>query len=173
VRLLVFVLLGCAALVGLIVGLAFMAARPGLDNARRQANEASAIASLRLVTVAQMTFAATCANNSFARSLRILGLPPRDGGQAFAPPDLSAADRVTRSRYTIWIEAAPAAAATSACNGAAPGDLADRYVVRAEPLEGGGTRYFAVTEKGDIFQSDRTITFDASGQAEPPAKPLL
>ena len=172
-RLLLLVLVGCACLVVLVLGFALLTSSSGLLRARAAANEASAITSLRAVLSAQATFAASCGHAYYARSLTTLGRRPKDGGEAFLPPELAGVDRVRRSQYEIWIEAPTTTEVAQACNGAGPNELTRRYVVRAEPVDGGGTRYFAMTERGDIYQSSRPVRFGADGRAEPPAAPLF
>ena len=73
---------------------------PGLLRARISGNEASAIGSLRAVSSAQSTFAASCANGMYAQSLQTLGSGP-SGGSAFISPDLGASATVTKSGYTV------------------------------------------------------------------------
>src|SRR6476469_3202277 len=65
-------LLIVVAIIGIIAAIAV----PGLLRARISGNEASAIGSLRAVSSAQSTFAASCANGLYAQSLNDLALPP-------------------------------------------------------------------------------------------------
>src|SRR5215471_15165454 len=79
-------LLIVVAIIGIIAAIAV----PGLLRARISGNEASAIGSLRAVSSAQSTFAASCANGLYAQTLDILGTGP-SGGSAFISPDLGTA----------------------------------------------------------------------------------
>ena len=88
-------LLIVVAIIGIIAAIAV----PGLLRARISGNEASAIGSLRAVSSAQSTFAASCANGMYAATLDILGTGP-SGGSAFISPDLGAAATATKSGYT-------------------------------------------------------------------------
>ncbi len=135
---------------------------PGLLRARMSGNEASAIASLRAIVRAEATYSASCGASGYAATLEDLGKAPA-GGQPFINPDL-AASGVVKSGYRITLtpSAAPGAtriaAASATCNGAAS-DPVSGFFATAEPVTPGssGTRYFAVSEAGAIFTSDRPI----------------
>ena len=60
-------LLIVVAIIGIIAAIAV----PGLLRARISGNEASAIGSLRAVSSAQSTFAASCANGMYAQTLDV------------------------------------------------------------------------------------------------------
>jgi prepilin-type N-terminal cleavage/methylation domain-containing protein len=85
-------LLIVVAIIGIIAAIAV----PGLLRARISGNEASAIGSLRAISSAQSTFAASCANGLFAQGLDTLGSGP-SGGSAFISPDLSSSTTVSKS----------------------------------------------------------------------------
>src|SRR5207245_10011238 len=85
-------LLIVVAIIGIIAAIAV----PGLLRARISGNEASAIGSLRAVSSAQSTFAASCANGLYAQSLATLGSGP-SGGSAFISPDLGTSAAETES----------------------------------------------------------------------------
>jgi type IV pilus assembly protein PilA len=61
------------------IGIIAAIAVPGLLRARISGNEASAIGSLRAVSSAQSTFAASCANGMYAQDLTTLGSGPSGG----------------------------------------------------------------------------------------------
>ena len=63
------------AIIAVIAALAI----PGLLRARISGNEASAIGSLRAISSAQSTFAASCANGQYAQGLDTLGTGPSGG----------------------------------------------------------------------------------------------
>ena len=73
-------LLIVVAIIGIIAAIAV----PGLLRARISGNEASAIGSLRAVSSAQSTFAASCANGLYAQTLDILGTGPSGGSACTA-----------------------------------------------------------------------------------------
>jgi type IV pilus assembly protein PilA len=143
-------LLIVVAIIGIIAAIAI----PGLLRARMSGNEASAIGSLRAVSSAQSTFAASCANGSYAQTLDILGSGP-SGGSAFISPDLGASATVTKSGYTVSM--AGTSAAGTACNTATA--LASGYHAWANPVSTStGTRYFGTNTTGTIWQSTGTLS---------------
>src|SRR5215210_9024432 len=105
-------LLIVVAIIGIIAAIAV----PGLLRARISGNEASAIGSLRAVSSAQSTFAASCANGLYASLLTQLGSGP-SGGSAFISPDLGSSATVTKSGYSVSMTGSSATG--TACNGAA------------------------------------------------------
>src|SRR4051794_16783918 len=119
-------LLIVVAIIGIIAAIAV----PGLLRARISGNEASAIGSLRAVSSAQSTFAASCANGLYAQSLATLGTGP-SGGSAFISPDLSSGATVSKSGYSVSM-AGTAVTGSTACNGATT--LATGYHAWADPL---------------------------------------
>ena len=71
-----------------IIGIIAAIAVPGLLRARISGNEASAIGSLRAVSSAQSTFAASCGGGGYAEPGGARQRPL--GGSAFISPDLGA-----------------------------------------------------------------------------------
>jgi type IV pilus assembly protein PilA len=147
-------LLIVVAIIGIIAAIAV----PGLLRARISGNEASAIGSLRAVSSAQSTFAASCANGLYAQALTTLGSGP-SGGSAFISPDLgTAGTSPTKSGYTINMTGTAQTGAT-ACNGATA--LASGYHAWAVPVSTStGTRYFFTNTTGTIWQATTTLTGD-------------
>src|SRR3954470_14610449 len=150
-------LLIVVAIIGIIAAIAV----PGLLRARISGNEASAIGSLRAVSSAQSTFAASCANGMYAQDLTTLGSGP-SGGSAFISPDLGAAATVTKSGYSVSMSGT-AATGSTACNGAT--GLAAGYHAWADPVSTStGTRYFFTNTTGTIWQA--TATLGGSGGSD-------
>src|SRR5205085_4988967 len=89
-------LLIVVAIIGIIAAIAI----PGLIRARISGNEAWAIGSLRAISSAQGTFAASCASGRYAQGLDTLGSGP-SGGSAFLSPDLAQAPSVTKAGYVV------------------------------------------------------------------------
>jgi hypothetical protein len=163
-----------------ILGIIAAIAIPGMLRARTAGNEASAIGAMRAIASAQAVYAGSCAGGLYARSLTVLAKAPTDGrGAAFVSDDLAKGERVQHSGYIIWIEA-PAALADATisapappCNGVGVRDVSNTYVARAEPVgRQTGTRYFATSGNGTVYQSLQPITFSPDGSANPPAKPI-
>jgi prepilin-type N-terminal cleavage/methylation domain-containing protein len=143
-------LLIVVAIIGIIAAIAV----PGLLRARISGNEASAIGSLRAVSSAQSTFAASCANGMYAESLATLGTGP-SGGSAFISPDLGAGATVTKSGYTVSMTGSTATG--TACNGATT--LATGYHAWADPVSTStGTRFFFTNTTGTIWQATSTMS---------------
>src|SRR5260221_7508503 len=103
-------LLIVVAIIGIIAAIAV----PGLLRARISGNEASAIGSLRAISSAQSTFAASCANGLYAPGLDTLGSGP-SGGSAFISPDLTQGPTVTKSGYSVSVTGT-ATTGSTACN---------------------------------------------------------
>jgi type IV pilus assembly protein PilA len=144
-------LLIVVAIIGIIAAIAV----PGLLRARISGNEASAIGSLRAVSSAQSTFAASCANGMYAQTLATLGSGP-SGGSAFISPDLGGATSATKSGYVINMGTSVTATG-SACNGATA--LASGYHAWADPVSTStGTRFFGTNTTGTIWQSTGTLS---------------
>jgi type IV pilus assembly protein PilA len=143
-------LLIVVAIIGIIAAIAV----PGLLRARISGNEASAIGSLRAVSSAQSTFAASCANGLYAQGLDTLGTGP-SGGSAFISPDLSSGTTVAKSGYNVSMSGSTATGAT-ACNGASA--LASGYHAWANPVSTStGTRYFFTNTTGTIWQGTASM----------------
>jgi type IV pilus assembly protein PilA len=143
-------LLIVVAIIGIIAAIAV----PGLLRARISGNEASAIGSLRAVSSAQSTFAASCANGLFAQGLDTLGSGP-SGGSAFISPDLSSGTTVSKSGYSVSMTGT-AATGSTACNNATA--LATGYHAWADPLSTStGTRYFFTNTTGTIWQASSSM----------------
>jgi prepilin-type N-terminal cleavage/methylation domain-containing protein len=154
-------LLIVVAIIGIIAAIAV----PGLLRARISGNEASAIGSLRAVSSAQSTFAASCANGLYAQSLDILGSGPA-GGSAFISPDLSASATVSKSGYSVSMTGSAAPSGTTACNSATA--LGSGYHAWADPLSTStGTRYFFTNTTGTIWQNTATMSSGGSDSAAP------
>ena len=157
-------LLIVVAIIGIIAAIAV----PGLLRARISGNEASAIGSLRAVSSAQSTFAASCANGMYASLLSQLGSGP-SGGSAFISPDLGSGSSAVKSGYVINM-ATSASATGTACNGAVA--LASGYHAWADPVSTStGTRFFGTNTTGTIWQSTGSLNGmdDSSAPASPAA----
>ena len=142
-------LLIVVAIIGIIAAIAV----PGLLRARISGNEASAIGSLRAISSAQSTFAASCANGLYAQGLDTLGSGP-SGGSAFISPDLSSGTTVSKSGYSVSMTGTAATGAT-ACNGATT--LGSGYHAWADPMSvNTGTRYFVTNATGTVWQMTST-----------------
>jgi type IV pilus assembly protein PilA len=144
-------LLIVVAIIGIIAAIAV----PGLLRARISGNEASAIGSLRAVSSAQSTFAASCANGLYAPDLTLLGSGP-SGGSAFISPDLGSSGTVTKSGYTVSMSGSSATG--PACN-TTNTSLSSGYHAWADPVSTStGTRFFFTNTTGTIWQGTSTMS---------------
>jgi prepilin-type N-terminal cleavage/methylation domain-containing protein len=159
-------LLIVVAIIGIIAAIAV----PSLLRARMSGNEASGIGSMRTISSAEATFAASCGGGGYAVTMEDLALAPAAGGPAFIPTDLAAASTTAgattpKAGYQFTVDAHPDGAGTvvmaaaDTCNGAA--DTNTEFWALGDPATAGttGTRYFAVDHSGQIRQkADATFT---------------
>lgn len=169
-----FTLLELLTVVALI-GILAMIGMAGLIAARRAANEASAIGSLRAINYAQYSYAASCANGYYASSLPMLSAAPPNG-PPFIAPDLGAAATVHKSGFVITMARGTdsAAATEPGCNApAAPEDLVDAYYATADPVNAfSGARHFWTNAQGVIFVNPDAPILHRAGRTAPPAAVL-
>ena len=153
-----------------IIGIIAAIAAPGLLRARMAGNEASAIGSLRAISSAQSTYAASCGNGFYAPTLANLATAPTiGGGDGFIGADL-ADDPSIKSGYTIEMTGGPVATgAPTSCNGA---DVITTYFVGANPNPGGGVRHFGTNQGGTIFQATDVVAVTLTGAPGGSATPI-
>jgi prepilin-type N-terminal cleavage/methylation domain-containing protein len=144
-------LLIVVAIIGIIAAIAI----PGLLRARMSANESSAIGSMRTISTAQSTFAATCGGGGYETTLADLAIPS-SGGDPFIPPDLAGSfpGGVPKSGYEFTITGGTGTAVLAdgdACNGTGS---ETEYFAIGDPVAPGlsGLRYFGLDHTGVIKQ---------------------
>jgi prepilin-type N-terminal cleavage/methylation domain-containing protein len=151
-----------------IVAVLAAIAVPGLLNARRQAQQTSAIASMHAIASAEHVFAETCGQGFYASRLTQLAAAPEEGGEPFLAPDLTAADAVEKSGYRISLaggsDGAPAPG--QACSGLEGGALSSSFYATASPLDPGLPHYW-VGVNGAVFASADVIRA-TDGRSPPP-----
>ena len=135
------------AIIGIIAAIAI----PGLLRARMSGNEASAIGTMRAITSAQHAYSGTAARGGYADQLTRLGIYCPGDLVPFLSPDVTEANTVLKSGFTVTLAAA---------TGSSPGPLDCigqptelRYYATAIPANPGvtGNRSFAVTQVGAIW----------------------
>jgi type II secretory pathway pseudopilin PulG len=135
---------------------------PAMLRARTSGNEATAVASLRAIASAEITYATTCAQG-YAVTLEDLAKPPNDGSRPFLTSDLGRSGvqksgyifTVTRDRSPLTVDTGTPAAT---CNGATS-QPASSFFAWAEPVNSGsGSRYFATDARGTIWESLQPIS---------------
>ncbi len=137
-------LLIVVAIIGIIAAIAV----PGLLRARMSGNEASAIGSMRAINTSQQNYSQQC--NGYAPLLTEL----KAAGN-FLSPDLTSADTVAKSGFTVTMAKAGTATAIPTPPAGCTATTTN-YYASAVPLSFGstGTRSFATTEQGTIFYTN-------------------
>jgi len=140
-----------------IIGLLASIAMPRLALAQQAAGASSAIASMRAISSAQLTYALSCGNGFYAPSLPTLGTPSPASNEPFISPSLSSGVTVTRSGYLIQVEGLPYAGAPPTCNGLAAGEAAQGFRAGADPTTPTNSRFFAVNASSNIYEHTSTL----------------
>jgi type IV pilus assembly protein PilA len=134
-----------------IIGILAAVAIPGLLRARMAGNEASAIGSMRAISSAQHAYSDTAARGGYADRLTRLGLYCPGDLVPFLSPDMTSADTVLKSGYTMVLAASAASGVgPTDCNGAVTATGYYGTAVAAQPGLS-GARAFAVTPNGSIW----------------------
>jgi type II secretory pathway pseudopilin PulG len=140
-----------------IIGVLCSVAVPRMLLAKQSAGAASAIASMRVIDSAELTYALTCGGGFYAPNLTTLGAAPPASHEPFIGGGLGLADAVTKSGYTIQVVAVPFAGAPGACNGLAPGEAGQGFRAGADPIETGNVRFFGTNSQGTIYEHTSSL----------------
>lgn len=142
-----------------ILGLLSTLAVPGLMRARGAAHSASAVATLRVINSAQLSYAITCGVGFYAPDLPTLGMTPAGAPDAYLPPDLSAGPTFIKSGYNFSMAGTPLPGAPASCNGLAAGRASPGYAAVADQLDGtpGNGRFFGTNADGVIFEDSSSL----------------
>jgi prepilin-type N-terminal cleavage/methylation domain-containing protein len=160
-----------------IIGILAAVAVPGLLRARMAGNEASAIASLRVINSSQHAYMTSCGHGFYAKSLTILA-EPAPAGAGFISPDLGSADTIVKSGYTLTMSQGTEAtgALEDGCNpSGTAGNLFSSYYASNQPIDTtSGSRWFFTNALGAIYYSFAD-DFDANtvGNVAPAAGAVL
>ena len=146
-------LLFVCGIIGLLSGIAL----PRLVSARNSAGSASAIASMRVINSAQLTFAITCGNGFYAPNLTSLAKVPVGTQDGFIKNDLGSADVVVKSGFTIQMSGTPFGGAPDTCNQIGAGMAAQAFKAGADPLDASMTRFFGVNAMGTIYEDTSSL----------------
>jgi hypothetical protein len=143
-------------------------ASAGLLRSRAAANEAGAIASIRVTFSSQKAYASTCGSGAYATSYLVLGTAV-GASAAFISHDLGASVSPVKAGYQFSI-------APGLGSGAGPIDCLARptmtaFYAGAAPLSSwSGTRSFAITGNGTVWQINALVP--PAQPFGPPARPL-
>ena len=141
--------------------------------AKQAAGSASAIAAIRSINSAELTYALTCGNGFYAPNLTTLGLAPPGSTEPFITPGLSVANTLTRSGYVFRLDAEPYAGSPETCNGLAGGEAGQGFRAAADPAEPMNFRFFATNANGMIFEDVVSLFDDMPEVGEPPSGHVL
>jgi type II secretory pathway pseudopilin PulG len=134
-------------------------ALPSLLRAKNVAQSASAIATLRVINSAQLSFAVTCGSGFYSPVLTRLGVAPPAASGAFLPPELSSGASFVKQGYTFSMVGTSLPGAPGTCNGMAPGGGAPGYAATADPLDPtGNPHYYATNADGTIYVHSATMS---------------
>jgi type II secretory pathway pseudopilin PulG len=142
-----------------IIGVLCATALPRLLMARQAATATSAIANLRTINSAELSFALTCGGGFYATTLPTLGTAPAGAGidTAFISPDLAGAVSVIKSGYLVQLDGIPYAGSPLPCNGGRSGDSSRGYAAAADPSEPNNFRFFATNADGVIYEDSASM----------------
>ena len=158
-------LLFVCAIISIISGIAL----PRLMAARGSAQAASAIGSMRVIGTSQVTFAITCGSGFYAPNLTALGKVPLGALDGFISPDLSSADTLIKSDYTIQMDATAFGGAPDTCNALGVGQTGQAFRAAADPLEPSNTRFFAINAGNTIWEDRMSLWASMPEAGDPPS----
>jgi type II secretory pathway pseudopilin PulG len=145
-------------------------ALPSLLRARGVAQSASAVATLRVVNSAQLSFAVTCGSGFYSPTFPTLGVPPPASVTAFLPPELTGGASFLKQGYSYTMFGTPLSGAPGSCNGLAPGEASPGYAAFADPLDGlANPHYYATNADGTIYENATTLSADMPESGPPTA----
>jgi type II secretory pathway pseudopilin PulG len=133
-------------------------ALPSLLRARGVAQSASAVATLRVVNSAQLSFAITCGSGFYAPSFPALGVPPPASTSAFLPPELASGPSFLKQGYSYSLGGVALPGAPASSNGMGAGEASPGYAAFADPLDAvGNPHFFGTNADGTIYQNATTL----------------
>ena len=152
-----FTLIDLLFTASLIATIATMAL-PSLLRARGVAQSASAVATLRVVNSAQLSFAVTCGSGFYSPTFPTLGVPPPASPAAFLPPELTTGASFLKQGYSYSMTGTPLLGAPPSCNGLASGEASPGYAAFSDPLDAvGNPHFFATNADGTIYVHNVTM----------------
>ena len=152
-----------------MIGILATIAVPRLLMAKNSASAASAIATMRTISTAQLSYAISCGNGFYAPDLPSLAKPPIASITGFVPYDLGSALSVTKSGFTINMEGLAVAGAPDTCNALGVDTAARAYRAGADPIDATIGRYFATNALSVIYEDDATLYAAMPESATPAA----
>jgi type II secretory pathway pseudopilin PulG len=152
-----FTLIDLLFTASLICTIATMAL-PSLLRARGVAQSASAIATLRVVNSAQLSFAVTCGSGFYSPTFPTLGVAPPASSTAFLPRELTTGVSFVKQGYNYSMGGTALSGAPASCNGLPFGAAAPGYSASADPLDpAGNPHFYATNADGTIYVHDAPL----------------
>ena len=152
-----------------LIGIISAMALPRLLMAKQSADASSAIGSLRTIASSELGYATSCGAGYYSPDLTTLAVSPSGTNSPFISPDLSYANSVFKSGYTIQMMGTPVATAPPTCNGLAAGAGSSAFKAGADPNVPTNYRYFAVNAANTIYEDSSTIYAGMPEVGVPPA----
>ena len=133
-------------------------ALPSLLRARGVAQSASAIATLRVVNSAQLSYAVTCGSGFYSPTFPTLGVAPPASTTAFLPRELTSGVSFVKQGYNFSMAGTALPGAPSSCNGLPAGGGAPGYSASADPLDAvGNPHFYATNADGTIYLHESSM----------------
>jgi len=143
---------------------------PSLYRARGVAQSASAVATLRAVNSAQLSFAVACGSGFYSPDFPTLGIAPVGATTAFVPAELSSGASFVKQAYSFSLTGTPTVGAPATCNGKTSGYTSAGYALTADPLDFAGNPYFfGSNADGTIYQYTSTYRGGVMPQSGTPS----
>jgi type II secretory pathway pseudopilin PulG len=156
-----------------VIGVLCSIALPRLLLARQSAGSASAIASMRVINSAQLTYALTCGSGFYAPRLTTLGTPPPGSREPFISVGLGTADTVTKSGYIITMSAVTFPGSPSSCNGLGVGLAGQGFAAAADPTEPSNTRFFGTNASNVVYEHTASFSGIMPEAGPPPVGQII
>jgi hypothetical protein len=135
-----------------IIGVLATIAVPRLVAARNSATITAAVATMRTISTAQLSFAISCGNGFYAPDLPALAKVPAGSSVGFIGPDLGTPPPVVRQNFTIDMEGISFVGAPDSCNQIGPNKGAQAFRAGADPIDTTIGRYFAINALGVVYE---------------------
>jgi Tfp pilus assembly protein PilE len=152
-----------------IIGVLATIAVPRLVAARNSATITAAVATMRTISTAQLSFAISCGNGFYAPDLPALAKVPVGSSVGFVGPDLGAAQVVVRQNFTVQMEGTAFVGAPDTCNQIGANLGAQAYRAGADPLDPSIARFFAINALGVVYEDSSPLYPVMPESAIPPA----
>jgi type II secretory pathway pseudopilin PulG len=140
-----------------LIGILSTLAVPGLTRARGAAQASSAMANLRLINSAELSYAISCGLGFYSPDLPTLGIPPPASDAPFISLDLATGIQVNKSGFLFEVYGTPAAGAPMSCNGLPAGQGSPGYWAVADPLNPPVTVFFGTNASGLMYTHSATL----------------